>query len=393
MHLDPLDAQNAQNAVVGRDKLAVPAAGLGAYVSLDYTVGGDARFEHAVVLLASQWEDLYHLIYNPSFFVEAWRQRYGSTPDHSHAGFTTPEWFMLGPITIVIEPLTSYTPKNFVLLKSLETLYPGFGALNIGMAIDAFPSAVINAANAPLSDWSSIRPTKGLPPLTAKPFPLAFIAEFAIATRTLSVYYIPQPPAPERRYQSGITQMTINKVAYTDLHLLHFDLVMPEGAARHQVATSRAEFVMDYLENPAVVGSVEAPGYLHAAAAFLPDEKAQNLMVTPGVATSVPQFRSAGPPSVIIDSVWAGPQSLDPGVEAREKELRYDLLKLRSSKGLPVIDGMSSSPSGAFEGSNSGNSGDGPPVCVVANSTPYYENGQLVGYILGGVLVKVYNYE
>ncbi len=183
--------------------------GLGAFVRLDY----NTNTEHAIVLMAKEWGSLKDFIATPGIFIENWRSKYGSTPDHKHLKFDSKIWELEGPITFIIEPLTVPTSSNAMTLASLDPLYPGLGAVArkwMTTTPEKFLNNVMAEISAPYTSWDTGETgyVAGMAPFT-----FAYIAEFAIKTRTITIKYIPRTDVNTPTYSHlDITSITVNHV-------------------------------------------------------------------------------------------------------------------------------------------------------------------------------------
>ena len=237
--------------------------GLGAFVILDYSVDAlHPRHEHAVVLLPEHWNSLYDLIRAPGNFMEMWRNRYSSTPKINPMSQVPTPWHFKGPITIVIEPLTIPSPSCLVLLESLSTLYPAYKSIVDSSLTEpaAFKQLVIEGASAnklpkksktkqatEYDNWISTG---------SNPFPLQYVAEFALLTHTLTIWYIPRDLTGNLNSKGEIfydnlddqiTAITENIVDQTRLSLLHFDLVMPANVSFSEMNDKRTRFAINLM--------------------------------------------------------------------------------------------------------------------------------------------------
>lgn len=339
--------------------------GLATMAPLDY----GSRYEHSAVVVPRDWEAMYDLIYSPQTFMEGVRNSYGlGTPKflRKNGSLETAEadrtiiWTFADPITIVIRPLTQATQQNRQIMSLLNGYYPFQKVLDDWdtLAPNAFREEVIKAALDPQNppQYEVDVPCKGtvvnLEPWS-EPFPLKFVAEFAIDTRVLHISYLPQdtnpwPDDPNRSgppyYTNTITPVTWSRVGATTLHYLHFDVDFAGSHTYDRVAQIRAQIAIDYIVgreqslnawmkrinmtpnlNPAHTAD---PGDFYK---FDPGEAAVKLdengfffcdgsLVEAGQMRELSQsFRSSQPPpqfttprrdpSVIIDSVWPIPPS------------------------------------------------------------------------------------
>lgn len=306
--------------------------GLGAFVKLDY----DSRYEHAIVLLASNFDSMYDLIYAPGKFVENWRQRYHRTPDHDQLGSSKPDWVFETPITIMIEPIALPSPANANILLGLGHLYPALIPIAQhwqGTSPSAFAESISGAVSSPSSKiWNRLTYPTGVAPFVPQ-----YVAEFAIKTRTLTIRYFPRVlpdtqgktvfPRHSRHYMEPMTSMTIDPVANTELNFLHFDIVFgfdtnnkPVPAQTpQQVADCRARFAMDFINDPGFMNTLTWPGTYYSDAPFLAPRRANSLpkRVFPNDYPAIPnqtlvpmEKQAPFQPRVVIDSVWPDPDDI-----------------------------------------------------------------------------------
>ena len=317
-------------------------SGLGAFVTLDYTtINKTGRFEHAILLLPQTRDSMYELIRAPGVFVEAFRGRYKSTPKHYHNVMASKWWQFAKPITISIEPLTIPSPSNAMTLSALSTLYPGFAAIADNWKVTTpseFLSQVLEASR-PASGGVSIgyKECKAWPSQGAlspkNPFPLQYVAEFALKTRTITIKYVPDSTRSSKwQFNYPITLSTINPVQNTNLTFLHFDADFGNGSNHTyaSVADARAKFALDYITDPSFIDGLTKPTYVDSHGNSVGDgmiSKApfiynvdQNILPASGpVQHTVPFVRGDGitikgttyyQPTLLIDSVWPDPATV-----------------------------------------------------------------------------------
>jgi hypothetical protein len=304
--------------------------GLGAFVVLDYTLDPNhPRFEHAIVVIP-HWNSMHALLTSPGFFMEQWRKRYLKTPPLVPTDTNPATWDFESPITIVIEPLNTPTAANLMFLEALAPLYPGFGGiasklLNVPkevrpLSLKQFESAVKIAAAGPVmnSNWGSSG--------ASQPFPLRYIAEFALMTRTLTLRYLPPDQSDLTdilfdRPEDKITAITENKVQGTNLSFLHFDLVLPGEVVYSEMMDIRARFAINFLANTTFLNNVtivtnptNLTTFLDTHTHFQASSKTQSLTASVPVAHSSPRPNciSWGPRSLILDSIPPAPSDGDP---------------------------------------------------------------------------------
>lgn len=315
------------------------AKGLGAFVPLDYSTNNGGRWEHAIVLLPQTWSSMYDLIYAPQTFAEAYRQGYGSTPFHNHFSLQKKDWAFRTPITVRIEPLTVPSPTNASILSSLDPLYPGLGAIANEWAITT-PTDFLAAVLAVLATYPDGETAKvdavESPRALKKPKPvwtltgtgavqpmyrLQYIAEYAIRTRTLSIYYIPRAtPLSQYRLSPAysFTTTTVTPVLNTGSTFMHVDIDFGPNKTPHNQADARARLATEFIIDPGFMNGVArpttAPAFLKATAPFLPNHPVSNLPNTTGSSQPTVQVGSRAvrvgnvdyhQPRLLLDSVWA----------------------------------------------------------------------------------------
>lgn len=376
--------------------------GLGAFVRLDYNTNS----EHAVVLLAKEWDSLAHFIYAPGVFIERWRAGYDDTPEHMHLKYPSKAWELEGPVTFNIEPLTVPTSSNAMKLGSLAPLYNGLKTVAqnwYSTPPEKFLNDTIGAIRALPASWDL--GTLGV--AGTDPFEFAYIAEFAIKTRTITIKYIPRQHERGMYKHEKLTTMTINKVILTDLNFIHFDIHIPDNIRdRHTIALERAIFAVDYLTNPAFINKVDqidsakskarksdAPFLANLSPKSLPDaeypEKDRPNIYGEGGKDGKGPYQ----PRLVIDSVWPDPGNQSYGdhkdeiEEYEKKKLKKDLVlndKFRNHSFHKTSDEGSTIP--AWES-------EMPQLCVLlhtlqaTNQDGTYINGE---YITMEALIKAY---
>ncbi len=333
-----------------RPRRIVEPLGIGTFVTLDYGVNVQSRNEYAVMLLSDNWASLRDLLYDPQAFVDAWRQRYTWTPTMTFESGTStksmPDWKLVGPITIQIEPLTVPTPSNLLLLSGLTSMYPELktviaaGALgNQDFAAKLTKALVPAAPSAPRvrrSNPMNLAPMRAANPVTLDsctteppPKPLAYIVEFAVLTRIMTIKYVPQPETsprwfeaigtfeqqrgnPSAKTKDDFTGINLNNVAGTDLTFMHFDIAFDELVRPHthdDVSRRRADFVMSYLEKFDFFMAMKRPSDVATLATLKPDDN-NHVLDQPGYTNPYPitKLKMIGNqrgPSVTIDSVYS----------------------------------------------------------------------------------------
>ncbi len=205
-----------------RPKASNPILRAATVLPLDY----DSREEHLVIYFSTGWEELVEILTDPISAFEK-RQRLWSFDS-----LDALPWSLEPPI--------------------VGRLKFGYGdPRGIGL-LSAAGSAFLTTAEA------------AAPSLT---FPDgAFLAEFAVRTRALTIFFFPPasgldhargrfgtgtaPPAPRPRFDGALTTVTVGALG-SGLRSIHFDIQASKNAKHRSItAKSRAEFCVDLIENP-----------------------------------------------------------------------------------------------------------------------------------------------
>ncbi|HRF60293.1 MAG TPA: hypothetical protein PLH94_10335 [Fimbriimonadaceae bacterium] len=345
--------------------------GIGAFVLLDYSTGYDpSHLEQSVVFVPSTWESMWELLRAPGTFMNmvmrSYTQVWGYDAATQQVNKAVSSWPFAEPITIHIEPLTAPSPSNLATLEGLSFLYPQFKGLldapatygSVKDALTGFRRNVIAAAQVPatalvgaveanaslIKKLSARQPGKGtsggaVPQFTTHPsgavlpppipsFPLHYVAEYALDTRVLTIRYVPRyvtyPTAADklgRRMESTqITPLTINPIQYMNFTFLHFDIAFSQPRTPESVAEARANFAMDFIENPLslnpITGDVAAGGSSNYT--LMNDQLTATgnvLSQKVGGPANRPSFTwpAHTDPSLILDSVLADPSHASGG--------------------------------------------------------------------------------
>lgn len=419
-----------------------PGLGLGAFIVLEYTSTVGSRLEHCILFVAKEWDSMYDLIRAPGVFMENLRKAYKSTPEHDHGSIGNVKWEFNTPISIVIEPLTSPTPANKVALMGLSKLYPALmEAMDDGLGAHEFSARVKEASSkAPegftwsdkvppmvpteveLSDpsargesktkrasqvtlnveenWAADLPkvsssgtyTSGAaesptsPPVGAEFFPLQYVAEFALKTRTLYIRYIPHETTHAGTFGDRpgdeITAITVNPVQGINMTFLHQDIVFSKSELTPSIlADRRARFAMNFitdirfLNQPSLL-QVTPPAYL-STSPLLYAMSTVTLPTPTHVPTTRPEFHpfavengkqtGASAPSVFIDSVWPDPDQIT--FSDADKQRLFPL-------GNPTPEPDSPSP-----------------LCTVVVSTPVVQPNGTIIFVTSELIIKSYEPE
>lgn len=206
-----------------RSKVVGPVLRAATVLPLDY----DSREEHLVVYFSTGWEELVEILTDP---VQAFERRQRLW---SFDSLDALPWSLEPPIVARLK--NGYgDPRGLGLFSAASTTF-------LGADMAAAPTPAI--------------------------FPDgAFIAEFAVQTRTLTIYFFPPapgldhargrfgtgtaPPAPRPRFGGALTTITVGALG-SDLQSIHFDIQESKNAKQRSIsARTRAEFCVDLMENP-----------------------------------------------------------------------------------------------------------------------------------------------
>lgn len=197
--------------------------------TLDY----DERIEYTLLYFTNDWSELIGLLTEPRAFYKRLFEEFGyddSTDRHARL----PWVFANGPITAVIRNSLN-RPEATAKMFSIASNEP-FENFSIDQTLiddSSLESMLIDAAPEQVH--------KG-----------AFLAEFALDTRTLLITYCPPRVKPQSSTYKGVYSRVNIALSSTragtpddltrDYGSLHFDIT--------QDATARAEFAVAFLENP-----------------------------------------------------------------------------------------------------------------------------------------------
>lgn len=235
-----------------------PYAGSGTIVPLDYGHSGYPP-EHSVLLVPDNWSSLVELLQYPFDFLVDAKLRFGK-----HVSTNPFSWDSVGPMTIILEPLTNLTRQNAESLHALAL------AAEIRSPGNPHYNAMANALRALIPQWKTKTPEKWRGDLIkACTFPDGmvtkckgyFLVEYALYTRVIVIRYIPPSPAPPPIYMDVVTAVTFSDFLSTKPFprpaLMHFDLksgVDQNGTyppyTHASVARLKAQFVVDYVSDP-----------------------------------------------------------------------------------------------------------------------------------------------
>lgn len=300
--------------------------GKASVIPLDYA----SRYEYSIVLQPDNWDDMHALIKSPAEFLEWARLSFSQTPAFTVQGQSVQQWLTRAPLTIVVSPLTIPTTSNFAWLS----------VLGIDNASEMYSLDPGKYADSVMAQATSLFPTEGPRGNPRGKHWMGcrgvFIAEFALLTRVLNIFYLPPTFPPKtyapRWYLRQITPLTISKLGNTKLTLLHFDVDFGGKWTHQDVADARASLTMDYIENPSgflnylfthkinlSANNASQPSSspvfwdgspLKKAKATMADTTAQIVPLGVQPVTAPPTIRHSRLPRVTIDSVW--PNSRQP---------------------------------------------------------------------------------
>jgi len=206
-----------------RSKVAAPIIRAATVLPLDY----DSREEHLVVYFSSDWEELVEILTDPIQAFER-RQRLWSFDSLDALA-----WSLEAPIVARLK--NGYgDPRGIRLFLAASTTF-----LGVETAAPPTPAVFVDGA---------------------------FIAEFAVRTRTLTIYFFPPtagldhargrfgsgtaPPAPRPRFGGALTTVTVGELE-PGLQSVHFDIQESKNAKQRSITSkTRAEFCVDMMENP-----------------------------------------------------------------------------------------------------------------------------------------------
>lgn len=192
----------------------VPFTGKAGLVPLDY----GTRDENSVLFYSSEWDDLLDLLTYPQRFIANVRGAFRQVPP--------PDWTLGSPMTIILVP--GSVPSTTALTAFL-LLQGGAGFTTesvLDMSLGAFANAVEKL-------------------YTSKH--VAYLAEFAIETRVLTIVYGP-PPTGAGYFTGQFLPATLNRIG-TAYGYLHFDVDGGPTPTPELAAYSRACVAMDFIED------------------------------------------------------------------------------------------------------------------------------------------------
>ncbi len=234
-----------------------PYQGFGAIVPLDYGHPGHDE-EHSLLLVPATWKSLVELLEQPAEFLKV--ARAGFKFDKSTQDY---RWDAMGPMTIILEPLTIPSRASAEGLRILSAVLemkcpqnPDFPEEKlVGKIRDVIPQwqglthkewrdQVIDACTFPG------QPCNGY-----------YIVEYALVTRVMVIRYVPPSLsiyANNPFYNDNITAVTfsdflngLGATFFPRTAYMHFDLLPTDKVYTHEVvARLKAEFAVDYVIDP-----------------------------------------------------------------------------------------------------------------------------------------------
>ncbi len=259
----------------------VPFTGKAGLVPLDY----GARDENSVLFYSSEWDDLLDLLTYPQRFIANVRGAFRQVPP--------PDWNLGVPITVILIP--GSVPSTTA-ISAFLFLQEGVGFSTesvLDMSLAGFATAA-----------EKLYQTKDV----------AYLAEFAIETRVLSVVYGP-PPTGSAHFTGQFLPATLNRIG-TTYGYLHFDVDGGIRPTSELAAYSRACVALDFIEdrqrilNKLITGSgiMDRATQVATAGSVL----SRSDTATP-ISVGDTLQGSSLPPTVVMESVLPDPGSTDPG--------------------------------------------------------------------------------
>jgi len=259
----------------------VPFTGKAGLVPLDY----GARDENSVLFYSSEWDDLLDLLTYPQRFIANVRGAFRQVPP--------PDWNLGLPITIILIPGTVPSTTAISAFLFLQD-GAGFSAESVlDMSLAGFATAV-----------EKLYQTKGI----------AYLAEFAIDTRALTIVY-GTPPARSAHFSGQFLPATLNRIG-TTYGYLHFDV---DGGLRptpELAAYSRACVALDFIEDrQRILGKLlTGSGIMDRATQIASAGSVLSRSATASPISSGDTLQGSSlPPTVVMESVLPDPGSTDPG--------------------------------------------------------------------------------
>ena len=255
--------------------------GKAALVPLDY----GSRDENSVLFLSDQYDDLLDLLVSPMPFIGNARGAFRQVPP--------PDWVLEKPITVILTPGDVPGTKAIQLLQMLNGFEASADAGLMNLTIEKFASIA-----------REVYLDKGV----------AYLAEFAINTRVLSIVYGP-PPVGGPYFTGTYLPATLSRIG-ANYGYLHFDVETTSGTKPVDAAYNRAFVALDFIEDRTRVVTAlrDEAGVKEMTSNIVPAGSA--LRKTPpgtDLGTNVVLKPAGWSPTVIMESVLPEPDAIDPG--------------------------------------------------------------------------------
>lgn len=244
--------------------------GFGAIVPLDYGHEGHKE-EHSLLLVPDDWDSLPYLLAMPFRFLESARSRF------FFDGTTDPyKWDTLGPISIILDPLTVPSRASAEGLRMLAAMLALKHEKRCGCGEDSIYGHVSESIRNVIPQWQGLNHEDWREKVIeacsepGQPCRGYFLVEYALLTRVMVIRYV--PPALSLYEHRPFYDDNITAVTFSDfLHglganflprtaYMHFDLKpnddqlkrvpQNEGYSHWSAARMKAEFAVDYIMGP-----------------------------------------------------------------------------------------------------------------------------------------------
>lgn len=255
--------------------------GFGAIVPLDYG-HEEHKEEHSLLLVPDDWDSLPYLLAMPFKFLEKARARFffnESTENYL--------WETLGPISIILDPLTVPSRASAEGLRTLAAMLSLKHERRCGCGEDSIYGEVSESIRNVIPQWQGLNHEDWREKVIeacsepGQPCRGFYLVEYALLTRVMVVRYV--PPALSIYEHNPFYNDNITSVTFSDfLHglgahflprtaYMHFDLkpnddqlkLVPhnEGYSHWSAARMKAEFAVDYIMDPLwTLGRLCVPG-------------------------------------------------------------------------------------------------------------------------------------
>lgn len=234
-----------------------PFKGLATVVPLDY----GSRYEYSVLVVPRDWDTLYSMMVSPEEMLDSVRSHFATgivdSQQNQVSAISKSSWKFKSPMEICINPLTLQTGKVKGLIRALQQYYPG--GHHCGEDIPSFEEIATNLHTYSPVDFANALTASAAAPIKGG-FPLQYIAEFALFTGVLNIFYLPRTSgvfAPsQNKFCSWVTQATISPIhgPVPNTKLVHFDFDFNDCSHSHRdVAERRAALVFDFINDQATL--------------------------------------------------------------------------------------------------------------------------------------------